>query len=97
MKSQASIGFDHNEMIIRGVERLRSKITYSPLGFYFLGNKFTLNQIQMVHETILDRKLHKSNFRKSISRYVDGLNETIRIGNIRSAQVFMLKKEYKGD
>ena len=52
VKSQASIGFDHNEMIIRGVERLRSKITYSPIGFHFVGNKFTLNQIQMVHETI---------------------------------------------
>ena len=38
------------------------------IGFELLPEKFTLSQIQSLHEAILERKLDKRNFRKSIKK-----------------------------
>jgi 8-oxo-dGTP diphosphatase len=58
------LAFDHLEMIQMTVQRLRGKLDYSPVGYALLPKKFTLRELQDVHETILGRSLNKDAFRR---------------------------------
>jgi 8-oxo-dGTP diphosphatase len=60
------LAFDHAEIFAVARERLRSKVSYEPLGFELLPIKFTLSQLQRLYEVVLERALDKRNFRKKI-------------------------------
>ncbi len=60
------LAFDHNLIVTKALERLRAKVRYAPIGFDLLPTHFTLGQLQELYETILDKKLDRSNFRKKI-------------------------------
>jgi 8-oxo-dGTP diphosphatase len=61
---EIALAFDHLEMIQMTVQRLRGKLDYSPVGYALLPKKFTLRELQDVHETILGRSLNKDAFRR---------------------------------
>lgn len=54
--------FDHNTMVRKAVSRLRRRALSMPIGFELLPEKFTMRQLQMLYESILDKKLDKRNF-----------------------------------
>jgi 8-oxo-dGTP diphosphatase len=58
------IALDHAEILGMAVKRLRGKLDYSPVGFELLPERFTLRQLQEVHEAILNCKLNKPAFRR---------------------------------
>jgi len=58
------LAFDHAEILGMAVKRLRGKLDYTPIGFQLLPERFTLRQLQDVHETILGRPLNKDSFRR---------------------------------
>ncbi len=58
------LAFDHGEILGVAVQRIRGKLDYSPIGFQLLPERFTLLQLQQVHETVLGRKLNKDSFRR---------------------------------
>ena len=58
------LAFDHQEILNYALERLRNKIGYEPIGFKLLDEKFTMEEIHHLYETIYDRKLDRRNFRK---------------------------------
>lgn len=58
--------FDTKEMIIRALKRLREEAQYHPVGFHLLPDKFTLTELQILYEVILNKKLDTRNFRKKI-------------------------------
>ncbi|QEG39642.1 NUDIX hydrolase [Roseimaritima ulvae] len=60
------LAFDHGDILGMVVERLRGKLDYAPIGFELLPKKFTLRQLQDIHETILGRKLNKDSFRRRL-------------------------------
>ncbi|WP_035609631.1 NUDIX domain-containing protein [Haloferula sp. BvORR071] len=60
------LAFDHAEILAAGLERLRGKIRYQPVGFELLPERFTLAQLQALYEAILGRALDKRNFRKKL-------------------------------
>ncbi|XLQ20534.1 MAG: NUDIX hydrolase [Candidatus Moraniibacteriota bacterium] len=60
------MAFDHKEMIVFGVERLRAKIEYSNIVYGLLPKTFTLTEMQQVYEIILGTIVDKRNFRKKI-------------------------------
>lgn len=68
------IGFDHEQMIRLAVDRLRGKLDWSTLAFGLLPKRFTLYELQCVHEVILGRKLNKAFFRKKMltQKWADG-------------------------
>ncbi|HEX7773953.1 MAG TPA: hypothetical protein VF435_16140, partial [Pyrinomonadaceae bacterium] len=41
-------------------------LTYAPIGFELLPQKFTIKQLQKLYEIVLGRKLDNRNFRKKI-------------------------------
>lgn len=59
-----SLAFDHAEILGMAVKRLRGKLDYTPVGFELLPARFTLRDLQDVHEAILGRKLNKPAFRR---------------------------------
>jgi len=61
---QMILAFDHADIIGMAVKRIRGKLDYTPIGFQFLAEKFTLRRLQDVHETILGRTLNKDSFRR---------------------------------
>jgi 8-oxo-dGTP diphosphatase len=61
-----TLAFDHEQIVVRALERLKGKVRYQPIGFELLPVKFTLTQLQRLYETVLERELDKRNFRKKI-------------------------------
>ncbi|MCK5085042.1 MAG: NUDIX hydrolase [Candidatus Pacebacteria bacterium] len=60
------LAYDHNEILKYALSRLKSKLIYTNIVCNLLPKKFSLSEMQRVHEIILDRKLDKRNFRKKV-------------------------------
>lgn len=61
---ELELAFDHAEILAVAVKRLRGKLDYVPLAFALLPAKFTLRDLQQVHEAILDTQFTKPAFRR---------------------------------
>lgn len=66
VSSLPKLAFDHKEIVMTGLERLKNKIGYSNIVFGLLPDKFSLSEVQRVYEVIYGRKIDKRNFRKWI-------------------------------
>lgn len=62
------LAFDHNEIVDCAFETLREQLESHYISFELLPKKFTLSQLQTLHEIVLDKKLDKRNFRKNVKR-----------------------------
>lgn len=60
------LAFDHSKIVKMAIQRLKGKVSYQPIGFELLEEKFTLSQLQTVYESILETAIDKRNFRKKI-------------------------------
>lgn len=60
------LAFDHNEIVRHALDRLRAKITYSPIALAFVPDEFTLAELRGVHEAVLGRCLDPANFRRQV-------------------------------
>ncbi|TLP72934.1 NUDIX hydrolase [Nesterenkonia sphaerica] len=60
------LAFDHDLIVRYAVDRLRAKVTYSPIAHAFLPEEFSLADLRRVYEAILNRALDPSNFRRQI-------------------------------
>jgi len=60
------LAFDHNVIIDYALWRLRTKMEYSRIARAFLGETFTLSELRLVHEAVLQRQLDPANFRRQI-------------------------------
>ena len=67
-ESTPEMAFDHNEIIDFGFERLKRRVRHRPLGFYLLPKEFTLKEIRLLYEDVLQRDLDKRNFQKKFTR-----------------------------
>jgi 8-oxo-dGTP diphosphatase len=60
------LAFDHRKIVEYAHQRIRNKLDYTNVGFELLPDRFTLTELQLVHEAILGEKLDKRNFRRKI-------------------------------
>jgi hypothetical protein len=58
--------YDHNDIVIKAMEQLRSRINYMPVGMSLLPEKFTMKDFQILYEQILNRSLDRGNFQKKM-------------------------------
>lgn len=58
--------FDHKDMVVSAIQRLRRRVRTVPIGFNLLPEKFTLPQLQKLYEGILGEQIDKRNFRKKL-------------------------------
>lgn len=83
------LAFDHREIILKARERLKGKVRYTPVGFDLLPEEFTVTDLRRLYETLLDRELDVSNFRKRILAF-NLLTETgeSQVGQHRPAPLY---------
>ncbi len=84
------LAFDHAEILGMAVKRLRGKLDYSPIGFQLLPERFTLLELQRVHETVLDRTVDKNGFRRRMlaSGLLEATGESEREVGHRPAELY---------
>lgn len=61
-----NLAFDHNLILDSTYELLKQKLSYEPICFDLLPEKFTLNQMQQLFEYVNESEMDKANFRKKI-------------------------------
>ncbi|WP_020394878.1 NUDIX hydrolase [Thiolinea disciformis] len=64
--NKLTLAFDHQQIIEFARERLRQKALYSIVPAYALPEKFTLPELQQLHEVLLGKPLQKKSFRRRI-------------------------------
>tara|TARA_R110002167_G_scaffold51814_6_gene149951 strand:- start:10296 stop:11009 length:714 start_codon:yes stop_codon:yes gene_type:complete len=62
------LAFDHRDIIRLGRERLKQKALYSIIPAYALAEKFTLPELQHLHEVLIGKPLQKKSFRRRIAQ-----------------------------
>ncbi|KZY45123.1 MULTISPECIES: NUDIX domain-containing protein [unclassified Oleiphilus] len=62
------LAFDHKSLITAALERLRQKALYSIVPAFALPEKFTLPDLQKVHEIVLGKEIQKKSFRRRIEQ-----------------------------
>jgi 8-oxo-dGTP diphosphatase len=67
------LAFDHREIVEKAVERVRAEYRERPDPRGLLSKRFTLLELQRVHEAVLGERLQKDTFRR---RMLPGLQET---------------------
>lgn len=84
------LAFDHTKIFEKSLEKIKRKISYQPIAFELLPEKFTLTQLQNVYEAILNKKLDKRNFRKKMLNYgiLKELDEKQRGVSYRAATLY---------
>jgi 8-oxo-dGTP diphosphatase len=89
------LAFDHNQIVLYAVERLRAKAGYSNIGIGLLPDKFRLSDLQRVYEVILGHDLDKRNFRKKMhaTGLLEETGEKEIIGAHRPAMLFRFKEK----
>jgi 8-oxo-dGTP diphosphatase len=64
--SLPALAFDHAKILKTALDRIRGKLSYAPIGFELLPQKFTIKQLQKLYEIVLGQPLDNRNFRKKI-------------------------------
>ena len=68
--SEKALAFDHVEILIEALKKLREQIYYSNQAFCLVDSTFTLPELQAVYEVVLGKPLYKKSFRDMISNRV---------------------------
>lgn len=93
-----SLAFDHEVIVQRALERLKTKVRREPIGFELLPKKFTLSQLRGLYETVLEQPLDRRNFRKKILAMdvLEELDEVERDVAHRAARLYRFdERKYK--
>jgi len=95
LKNVHPLAFDHDEILRQAVATLKNELVTEDIGFELLPKKFTLSQLQELHEIILEKKLDKRNFRKSMKKMnrLVALDEKQQGVDHKPAQLFQYEPE----
>lgn len=63
------LAFDHNIIVQKGIERLKSKLSYQPVGFDLLPQKFLFSDLENLYCSILEKEIDRRNFRKKLMSF----------------------------
>ncbi len=85
-----SLAFDHNTIVEYALWRLRTKMEYSRIARAFLGETFTLSELRVVHEAVLQRRLDPANFRRLVaaSRTLTATDAVVAGGRHRPPRLY---------
>ena len=87
----SNLAFDHAKIILYALERLKNKINYTDIIYNLIPKKFTLTELKLCYETVLQTKLLDANFRRKIEGSVMPLDE-YEIGKGHRKSQFFTKK-----
>ena len=87
------IAFEHPEVIVSGIARLKKKIEYTDRVFNMIGEYFTLGELQQIYEVILGKKLLAPAFRRIIESKVEKTDKVKTGGGHRPSVLFKYKEK----
>lgn len=88
IENNDKLAFDHPEVILNGIARLKNKIEYTDVVFHMMPRYFTLGELQQVYEVILGKKLLAPAFRRIIAGKVRKTEKMQTGGGHRPSQLF---------
>jgi 8-oxo-dGTP diphosphatase len=62
------LAFDHENILVVALDRLRAKVRYEPIGFELLPKQFTISQLRHLYEVILGYEINKRNFHTKVMK-----------------------------
>ena len=92
-KENKDLAFDHDLVILSGLERIRNKLNYTDIVFNMMPEYFTLGELQKVYETILGKKLIEAPFRRVIASKVEKTKKMRTGGGHRPSYLFKYKNK----
>ncbi|MCR5531467.1 MAG: NUDIX hydrolase [Lachnospiraceae bacterium] len=91
--SEERLAFDHSEIVLEGLTKLRNKVLLSDCAFNLVPKEFTLPDLQKVYEIILGTDLYKANFRDKMASKIEALHYVAKpISGNRVANVYRYKE-----
>lgn len=90
-----SLAYDHKKIIEFAHNRLKSKLSYQPIGFDLLPEEFLFSDLENLYSHILGKEIDRRNFRKKILSF-DLLEETPHFSSKssgRPAKLFKFNKD----
>ena len=91
--SNNDVGFDHPQIIMTGLDRMKNKVQDTDIVFNLMPEYFTLGELQQIYEVILGKKLLDPAFRRIIADKVVKTNKTIKTGGHRPSIMFKYKNK----
>ncbi|WP_310554699.1 NrtR DNA-binding winged helix domain-containing protein [Flavobacterium sp.] len=84
------LAFDHNKILAKAIERLKSKLSYQPIGFDLLPKQFLFSDLENLYCTILEKEIDRRNFRKKMLGFgiIEETNQFSPIKTGRPAKLF---------
>lgn len=90
LNDTGSLMYDHNSIIDDTINRLKGKLLYSDIGFNFIGEKFTIKDLENTYNAINERQI--PGFRRIIANKISGTG-IMNDGNaFRPAELFTKKE-----
>lgn len=93
MDLPAALAFDHAAIIAAAHDRLKGKLDYTPLALALLPERFTLRDLQAVHEAITGKSLNKPAFRRRMidTGWIESTGERETATSFRPAELYRRK------
>jgi 8-oxo-dGTP diphosphatase len=93
VEEAAGLPFDHDAIVARAVERLRSKGAYSSLPVFLLPRLFTMSQLRDMYSKVMGTPLNDSAFRRKIEelQIIEPAPGQYSKASARPAQLYRLK------
>ncbi len=90
-----TLAFDHNSMIENSINRLKAKLSYQPIGFDLLPNKFLFSDLENLYCTILEKEIDRRNFRKKMLSFgiIEETNQFSPTKTGRPAKLFQFNHQ----
>ena len=95
VNDDVSYMLDHKKIIDKAHEVLRVQLSYQPIGYNLLPEKFTMPELQKLYESILGKQLDRRNFQRKILSYkiLNKLNERRKGGAHKSPYLYEFNLE----
>ncbi len=94
-KERSVLAFDHESVIVCGMDRIRNKIQDTDIIFNLLPKYFTLGELQRIYEVILGKKLLDPAFRRIIKDKVIKTELIRSDGGHRPSILYTYKEDIK--
>jgi len=95
IKKLPKLAFDHKEILMVALKRLRGKLAYEPIGFELLDKKFPFSDLENLYQILLDHDIDRRNFKKKIISYgfLEELEEMVQKKAGRPARLYQFNKK----
>ena len=90
-----ALAMDHLDIIQHALDTLRNDLVHQPIGLNLLPSKFTMPDLQMLYESILNRKIDRGNFRRKMltASILHKLDESKKGVKHRAPHYYMFNEE----